>query len=146
MKQLFLIGYEKESLTQFVNKLEKNKVKIVFDVRKIPVSRKNGFSKNTLKNKLSKKNIHYYSFTELGSPTVLRKMLRRTSDYINFFKSYRKYLLNQNDSLNEIIELIINNENDSAILCYERNSDLCHRSIIASEILKMNQNIKIIPL
>lgn len=146
MKQLFLIGYEKESLTHFVNKLEKNKIKIVFDVRKIPVSRKNNFSKNTLKNKLSKKNIHYYSFTELGSPTVLRKMLRRTSDYIDFFKSYRKYLLNQNDSLNELIELIINNENDSAILCYERHSDLCHRSIIASEILKMNQNIKIIPL
>ena len=49
MKQLFLIGYEKESLTHFVNKLEKNKIKIVFDVRKIPISQKNSFSKNMIK-------------------------------------------------------------------------------------------------
>lgn len=145
-KRLFLTGYEKESISGFLGKLRKNKITTVIDVREIPLSRKNGFSQKNLYKELSENEIKYYHFVGLGSPNILRKRLRDTGDYLNFFKDYRKYIKNKGSLVNKVIKLVINNGKNSALLCFEKYTDLCHRSIIASEILKTEENIRITPL
>jgi len=146
MKNLILTGYEKETIPEFLDKLKKEKITTLIDVREIPFSRKNGFSKEALKKKLLRNKIEYYHFPDLGSPNKLRNKLRKTNDYLTFFKTYRKYIKGKKGSLLRLVKLVINNGKSSALLCFERHSDLCHRSIIASEILKINKNIRIIPL
>lgn len=146
MKNLILTGYEKETLPEFLNKLKKEKITTLIDVREIPFTRKNGFSKEALKKELLRNKIEYYHFPDLGSPAKLRNNLRKTNDYLNFFKTYRKYVSGRKESLFKLMKLVINNGKSSALLCFEKHSDLCHRSIIASEILKINKNIRIIPL
>lgn len=146
MPHLFLTGYEKESLVVFLKKLKREKITTLIDIREIPLSRKNGFSKPNLKKELSKQGIMYYHFPGLGSPTGLRRRLKDTGDYLSFFKKYREYISGKRGLVNKLVDLVVKNGDNSALLCFERHSDLCHRSIVASEALKVNRNIKVIPL
>jgi len=146
MPTLFLTGYERETIAEFLDKLIKNNVDVVIDVRELPLSRKFGFSKNILKDKLAKKNIKYYHFSELGSPSIIRHDLREgRSDYLDFFKKYRSHLIKQKEFSKKTIE-VINSHKISTLLCFEKETDLCHRTILAGELLKMNRNMRVIPL
>ncbi len=49
VKSVFTIGYEGISLEIYLNKLVKNNIKLLVDVRKNPLSMKYGFSKTLLK-------------------------------------------------------------------------------------------------
>ena len=146
MKTLFLTGYEKETQKDFLKKLKSKRITTVIDVREVPLSRKNGFSKQLLRKELGRHSIEYYHFPKLGSPAVLRKNLRNTSDYLGFFNKYRDYIKKKKNLISEVIEIVRNNGENSTLLCFERHNDLCHRSIIASEILKINKNLKVTPL
>ena len=52
---LFTIGYEKLDQKQFIAYLSNHGVEVVADVRKLPVSRKKGFSKTVLREMLTAK-------------------------------------------------------------------------------------------
>jgi len=144
MVKLFLNGYEKETLDDFLCKLRESDVKAVIDVREIPLSRKNGFSKKNLESRLADEGIRYYHFPELGSPRVIREELYSTGDYLNFFIEYRKYI-NKNKAFVERLTEIVLGEEKSVLLCLEENYELCHRSIITDEITKINSQIMVIP-
>ncbi len=53
-KTLFTIGYEGLSQKEFIATLAAAKVRIVFDVRELPLSRKPGFSKRGLADALGR--------------------------------------------------------------------------------------------
>jgi len=143
MSHLYLTGYEKETIDQFIDKLEHVGITTVIDIREIPLSRKNGFSKANLSELLARKGIHYLHVPELGSPYSIRNKLKNnTIDYLEFFTMYRRYIKTKNSTLHHVIDILKHN-GTSCLLCYERNSDLCHRSIVASELLKKNQRLKI---
>ena len=143
MKKLFLTGYEKSTPEDFVPRLLAENITSVIDVRETPLSRKNGFSKVVLKSLLEKRGIKYFHIPALGSPKTMREKLKNTNDYLSFFNNYRKYVKTKTSSVKKVIELVKTNGDSSALLCFEKNSDLCHRSIIASEILKKSNQIKI---
>src|SRR5689334_19686643 len=143
MPNLFLTGYENQNINQFLQKLSIEGISIVIDVREIPLSRKKGFSKNQLKNALAEMGIEYNHISELGSPSIMRHALRAgRTDYLEFFKKYRLYIKNKKQLFKEVSEVIAKNSR-SAILCYEENTELCHRTILASELLKRNRNMKV---
>ncbi len=145
MPKLFLTGYEKETIEEFLNKLEKAGITTVIDVREIPLSRKNGFSKVNLEKLLQDRGIEYYHFPELGSPSKIREELKTTGDYLEFFRAYRKHAKNKLVTVKNVLNLIKNN-NHSALLCFERDCELCHRTIIASELLKLNPHLQVTPI
>lgn len=148
MKKLFLTGYERETVESFIKKLRLKKITTVIDVREIPLSRKNGFSKNNLSQLLRKNDIKYYHFPKLGSPILLRNKLRETGDYLTFFERYYHHISNPkyNEIINTVIKLVVNNGESSALLCFEKETDLCHRSIIATKVLERNSGISAIHL
>jgi uncharacterized protein (DUF488 family) len=146
MPHLFLTGYENETIEEFLKKLKRNGITTVIDVREIPLSRKNGFSKKNLRKTLFNLGIKYYHFPRLGSPRKIREDLKSgRTDYLNFFKEFRNYVCHQNKLFDQTLQIILKNKN-TTLLCFEKESDLCHRSILASEILKIKPQIKIIPL
>lgn len=145
MPKLFLTGYEKETIDEFLIKLEKAGITTVIDVREIPLSRKNGFSKVNLGKILKGRGIEYYHFPELGSPSKIRGELKATGDYLEFFRAYRKHARNELVAVKDVLTLI-QKKKHSVLLCFERNCELCHRTILASELLKLNPQLQVTPI
>lgn len=145
MNKVFLTGYEKETIEEFLEKLTNANITTIIDVREIPLSRKNGFSGTNLEKILREKGINYYHFQALGSPSKIRIELKRNGDYLSFFKAYRNYLKNKLGIVRDLLE-IIDTKKHSALLCFEKDCELCHRSIIASELIKMSPHLQVTPI
>jgi len=135
---LFTIGYEGLSFDSFLRYLIESNINIVFDVRKNPISRKKGFSKSYLYEKLNSGKIRYIHLPQLGTPTSLRHELRIKKDYSHFFEKYNSFLEKQIEYVDQILN-ILKTEN-VALMCYEREASKCHRSAIALKIKKRSNN------
>ncbi len=71
--KLFTIGYEGRDIDEFVSLLKDNGITRLIDVREIPFSRKKGFSKSRLNERLQNENIDYVHIKALGSPSEIRE-------------------------------------------------------------------------
>lgn len=142
--KIYLTGYEGENTDEFVEKLQGVRVSLLIDVRERPFSRKDGFSKNTLRTNLAKANIGYEHFGDLGSPRRTRNNLKENGDYLNFFKEYRRYVRKQTASISKIVEIAA--RETVCLMCFERNYTTCHRTIIADEILRKDPRTEVVPL
>lgn len=142
---LYTLGYEGLKPEDFVNRLKKNDIKVLIDVREIPWSRKIGFSKSQLENMVSQHGIKYVHMQKLGSSSTIRKRLKENADYERFFNEYKNYLNTQIQELENLRKIIKNAI--CCLMCFEKDVNLCHRKIIASEINKLNSNgLKVIHL
>jgi uncharacterized protein (DUF488 family) len=119
--------------------LSNHGVKVVADIRKLPVSRKKGFSKTALRETLGCKGIDYLNYQALGAPKELRDELYKSGNYDRFFRKYENRILDKTDHLAEILALI-NGGRNVALLCFERNPQECHRKVVAEEIRKLDGN------
>lgn len=128
--RLFTIGYEGISFENYVNKLIKNDVHILCDVRKNPLSRKFGFSKGTLNRLLPKLGIKYVHIPDLGIISEDRSKLNSEEDYIRLFDAYRKTLEDKRNSL-ERLEALLKSHKRIALTCFEKEHSFCHRHCIS---------------
>ena len=78
---LFTIGYEGRSVESFMHTLIQNDVRLLCDVRRNPISRKFGFSKNRLKSIASGVGIKYIHIPNLGIESKKRTSLTSNADY-----------------------------------------------------------------
>lgn len=130
------IGYEGQSLEGYLNKLIRAGVAILCDVRKNPLSRKYGFSKNTLNKACDGVGISYVHMPGLGIVTEERRNLVTQDDYDALFAIYRRETLpKQSKALNDIRELVVNGHY-LALTCYEASAQQCHRQCVAEELEK----------
>ena len=129
---IYTIGYEGRSSDDFSKELESNGIKRLVDVREIAQSRKPGFSSKRMSQDLPGKGIEYLHIKSLGSPKTLREELKQTGDFGKFADAYKKHLELQDESLDALLRNAI--EKPTALMCYERESTRCHRSIIASRL------------
>ena len=135
----YTIGYEGLDPKQFITHLAYHGVNVVADIRKLPVSRKKGFSKTALKETLDDKQIDYLNFQQLGAPKALRDELYRSRDYGRFFKKYQENISDKDDHLKSILSLVEGGKK-VALLCFERDPKKCHRKVVAEEIQKLDGN------
>jgi len=141
--EVLTIGYEGKKIDEFVSRLKNYNITRLIDVRKIPLSRKKGFSKTALKERLESENIEYVHLQSLGSPSKLRHKLKTDWDYKYFFKAYLKYLSQNQNAIVEVHRYIANGVN--CIMCFERFPEKCHRSAIVNRIKEYDRNgLKII--
>ena len=140
--KLYTVGYEGMEISKFIKKLKDWNIELLVDIREIALSRKNGFSKSLLKEELKKSGIRYRHLRSLGSPTALRHKLRKDWDYKTFFDEYRKHIKDQEiqDAVDELSAFA--KFKKTVMLCYEKNHQTCHRSIIAEELQKRGWNIE----
>ncbi len=90
---LFTIGYQGISLEEYLNRLLKNGVKVLVDVRNNPLSMKYGFSRSQLQRYCGSIGIEYVHFPEVGIQSEQRKELNTQADYDKLFAVYRQYNL-----------------------------------------------------
>lgn len=138
---LFTIGYEGISLDAYLNKLIKNNIALLCDVRKKPVSMKYGFSKKQLQNYCNNLGIKYVHIPQLGIESKLRQKLTDKKSYEKLFDSYRIRLNKKTDELEHIYHLIQKYKR-VALTCFEKDYTYCHRESLSLRI-KNDYDIKV---
>jgi uncharacterized protein (DUF488 family) len=129
------IGYEGLSVQDFIDILHAHGIKVLVDVRELPLSRKPGFSKKVLASALNKEKIEYIHMRELGAPREVRHNLRNNGDWEEYRQEYELVLDRVEDSLYEIKEL--SQQLKVVLLCFERDYTTCHRSLITTRMQQL---------
>ncbi|MFH0782271.1 MAG: DUF488 domain-containing protein [Pseudomonadota bacterium] len=140
-KSIYTIGYEGLHIEDYINKLIRNGIKLLCDVRQNPLSRKYGFSKRSLSTLLPKFGIEYLHLPELGIESKNRKGLKNGSDYKILFDDYRKSLPGHQIELTRIMEKFKTHKR-IALTCFERESKSCHRHCI-SDFIALHSGITV---
>lgn len=129
MPTIYTIGYEGVTQAAVVDALKAAGVELLADIRYLPLSRRPGFSKNSLKSAVEEAGIAYRHFRQLGSPADGRAAARR-GDHAELSRIYAGQLelpeaMAQMGELREIAQ-----GQKVALLCYERAASECHRSLL----------------
>lgn len=133
---VYTAGYQGKDIDEFLDHLVNHNIQQVVDVREIPFSRKKGFSKKQLRQRLEEYNITYVHVKALGSPSPLRKKLYQDKDFDYFFEQYEKYLEECQRELENLYETV--RTKISCLLCFENSHSSCHRSSVANKISELN--------
>ena len=139
MTTFYTIGYQGHVIESFVGSLATAQVNFVLDVRRTPLSRKPGFSKNVLARHLAAAEIGYAHRVDLGTPHELREQVRRTKEYEAFLAAYRAYLLKNEGALHEALPLL--HAHRVCLLCFEQRVDECHRLVVAQELMRLDDSL-----
>jgi len=130
---VFTIGYEGHDIDSFLNRLIKNGVTVLVDVRNNAFSMNFAFIKSKLENSLKNAGIRYVHVPELGVEGAKRKNLGSEEDYARLFADYAATTLPQNQAaLDRIIAL--GGKERVALMCFEQSPCSCHRGIIAKAL------------
>jgi uncharacterized protein (DUF488 family) len=140
----FTIGYEAATIGDFVETLTKNKIKLLIDIREVAISRKRGFAKTRLSLAMADADIGYLHLRALGDPKAGREAARR-GEFEEFRMIYANHL--KTAAARQGLRLLETEmlRQRSCLMCYEREPENCHRSIVAS-ILKKRSKIDIVNL
>lgn len=131
---LFTLGYEGITIESFLNKLVKNNVKVLCDIRKNAVSMKYGFSKNQFHDILEKMDIKYVHIPSLGIISNKRKNLDSKVKYATLFSEYEKTTLKNELKSLEYIHQLLKVQKRVALTCFEASHNQCHRSRVANAL------------
>lgn len=135
---IYTLGYEGISLEAYINKLIKNDIKLLIDVRKNPFSRKFGFSYKALSNTLPKLSIDYVHIPELGIESSKRQDLNNQESYKKLFDEYKTTLPNREEALNEVLDLQ-KKYSRIALTCFEKSHRECHRHCVSDYLTTHHQ-------
>jgi len=143
--RIYSVGYENWNVRGLVQNLTQNRVRLLIDVRLNAVSRKPGFSKKALSEALMKAGIEYRHDPRLGNPVENRDAFRSTATIEQGRKKVRKALDNGS---REAVEELVEEARGSrvAILCVERATDACHRSVILEVAKEINPELIVLPV
>lgn len=129
---IFTIGYEGTTMDAFLATLRGAGVEQVIDVRALPLSRRPGFSKNTLAATLAEHGIGYVHLKALGTPKPGRDAAKkgdwRTMEAIYAGQLGLPEAQAQAAQLRELA-----GEKRSAVLCFEHDPKHCHRTMLLRE-------------
>ncbi len=133
MATLYTIGYEGTDIDRFVATLKAAKVQLLADVRALPLSRKKGFSKNKLRDRIESEGIRYVHLAALGDPKAGREAAR-AGRFDQFRRIYNKHLTHDasQDGLRQLAELVV--KQTTCLMCFERDPTECHRLIVAAKL------------
>lgn len=133
MNTIYTIGYEGTDIERFVQTLKAVGIQVLADVRAVALSRKKGFSKTALRNRLAEEGIEYVHFNPLGDPKPGREAAR-AGKYDLFRTIYGKHLATaEAQSALRQLEIAVQNK-ATCLLCFERDPNVCHRSIVTTAL------------
>lgn len=142
--RIYSVGYEGLTVDGLVERLTGARVAVVVDVRLNPSSRKPGFSRKRLSDRLADVGIGYVHEKELGNPPENRESFRN-GDGIEGRTRLRSILLNgHRAALDRVVALA--SQERIAVLCVEREHHRCHRELIADMVLEQNPDIQILQM
>lgn len=137
MAWLATIGYEGFDRAEWITALTDNEVEAVIDVRDIPLSRKQGFSKSQLATALESAGIEYLHVRALGNPRSYREALKNGMDFTTFAGQFASLLDENEQVLGEV--LMRAHQSRVCLLCFEEDPNRCHRSLVAERLSSLSK-------
>lgn len=131
---LSTIGYEGHTLESYLTILLKSGVTLLCDVRRNPISRKYGFSKNTLARGCEGVGIRYEHLPELGIASEQRQSLDTQADYDALFADYERTWLPKQGAALKKIQGWMDAGDRVTLTCYEHQPNQCHRHCVAEAL------------
>jgi uncharacterized protein (DUF488 family) len=125
-------GYEGQTISAFIRRLDDEAITLVVDVREMPLSRKRGFSKTGLAAALKRQNIGYVHVRELGCPKPIRDRYREDGNWARYTRAFLAHLQRQQLAIKQLADLA--QSQSLALLCYEADPAQCHRSYVAHAV------------
>jgi len=133
MPAIRTVGYERTSIGEFVDGMRKFGVKRVLDIRELPLSRKEGFSKRALRQQLEAVGIDYMHLKHLGDPKPGRDAAR-SGQIAEFKRIFYAHMHTEAAKQALALAAELASELPSVLLCYERSFSCCHRAIVAEAL------------
>lgn len=130
---IFTIGYEGATVPEFIGALQRAGVERVIDVRALPLSRRPGFSKSSLKAALQESGIDYRHLKALGTPSDGRAAAR-AGRHVELERIYAGQLELPEAMVQAAQMLELAHEKPSALLCMEREPAHCHRTLLLKAV------------
>ena len=142
--KIFTIGYEGTTQPDLIAALQAAGVRLLADVRAVPLSRRPGFSKNILAAGLREAGIDYVGLKALGTPAEGREAARK-GHHARLAEIYARQLdlpeaIVQAEQLTDMAA-----ERPTALLCFERDPSGCHRSLLIDAVLPDAEQIDLFP-
>ena len=103
------------------------------DVRDLPLSRRAGFSKSTLRASLEAVGIEYVHLKGLGTPKEGRLAARR-GDMLLFWSIVEERMATPEAEFDLLRAVEIGCRKRSALLCFEADPHVCHRQRVADAL------------
>jgi uncharacterized protein (DUF488 family) len=133
MNTVYTIGYQGTDVDRFIATLKAVGVTVLADVRAVAISRKKGFSKNSLRDRLKSDGIAYVHLVELGDPKSGREAAR-AGQFAKFQQIYTRHLRTAGSvAALQVLEDIAHTD-EVCLLCFERDPSTCHRTLIADRL------------
>lgn len=133
--RIFTVGYEATTMGEFLAALQRAGVERVIDIRALPLSRRPGFSKSSLRAALNEAGIDYVHLKALGTPSEGRTAARagRQSDLERIYAGQLELpeAIVQAEQMRDLAA-----EKPSALLCYERDPAGCHRTLLLDAVAR----------
>ena len=127
--QLTTIGYAHATQDALIAALKAAKVEVLADIRALPLSRRAGFSKTSLKAAGEEAGMEYRHFKHLGTPKEGRDAARK-GDYSTLRRVYEGQL-ELPEALAQMAEIqALASEKRTCLLCYCEDAEKCHRSLL----------------
>lgn len=134
MPTIWTIGYEQATQASVIDALKDAGVEILADIRYLPLSRRPGFSKSSLRGAAEEAGIAYRHIKPLGTPAEGRAAARR-GDHAELARVYAGQL-ELPEALAAMAELRdLASQTRVALLCYERRAAECHRHLLVEALL-----------
>ncbi len=127
--RLYTIGYEGLNESEFYTLLGELSIATLVDVRELPLSRKPGFSKKALSNKLPDYEIQYIHEPSLGCPSEIRHDYKQDNDWVKYSERFLDYICTQTVSLTRLAQIA--SASTTCLMCFERDYSRCHRSYLS---------------
>lgn len=144
MRRVWTIGYEQATQAAVIGALQGAGVELLADIRYLPLSRRPGFSKSSLKAAVEEAGIAYRHFKQLGTPADGRSAARR-GDQRELSRIYAGQL-ELPEAMAQMGELrAIAESKRVALLCYERDAAECHRALLYGALLADFERVDLLP-
>ena len=132
---VYSVGYEGRSIDAFFTLLLSSGIQEILDVRRNAYSHKYGFLSHSLTRISSQLHIVYTHIPELGIASEFRKDLDEPGAHKRLFDQYDEDLKSKPDFLENAARIL--RLRSTALLCFEAEPHLCHRSRLAVHLSAM---------
>jgi uncharacterized protein (DUF488 family) len=141
---IFTVGYERRNGEGLMSVLRDQGIKVLADIRERPVSRRPDFRAAALRELCEAASIEYQLWSALGSTVEQRDELQVSGDFRGFANRFREHAIKtMKPDLARLMQSV--KQTATALLCYERLHEDCHRSVIA-ELVAEELNATIIAI
>jgi uncharacterized protein (DUF488 family) len=138
-KKLLTIGHSGHTQGSFVRILQKNKVKVLVDVRRHPGSAyKPDFSKNRLADALRQHGIEYRHMPSVAPTNELRGREKDGEiDRAELLVAYEGELVSHLAEVDKIRDLA--ERKTTCLMCLEKTPQECHRHVLGRKVVKRSR-------